>query len=60
MYDTIAVLGMPTRDYQWLLGLIRAYWEDVAPVPQALTAYVTSEAVKDGKWDLRQAREGLP
>ena len=28
------------RDYAWLLGHIRAYWEDLAPLPWALTAYV--------------------
>ena len=28
----------PIREYQWLLGLTRAYWEDLAPLVSALMA----------------------
>ena len=29
------------RDYSWLLDLFAAYWEDLAPLPYALMAFMT-------------------
>ena len=34
-------------DYKWLLGLIRASWEDLAPLPLALMA---EASMKVGLW----------
>ena len=35
----------PIRDHEGLLGLIWAYWEDLAPLPEALMAYMIKQRV---------------